>query len=374
MNEFCMILRHGTLKHYFIPIFNLLELKLTREAQLDLFHLYHIAIHYDMKIIEQCRTLNPIWEKFSEGQSDPEMSLTCTGQRHCLRCYLTKQNFINTTKSIIDSMRLGFNRPCRSGKILKALVEISEQASTSLMSLSVGIFCLHHNLNRNTYWPKANKSIYNLIQFLNNSCLDIATGKLWTAILYLLKHDYNRALFIIDNLLSSIPSYALYRSRCGLVSGSDAQNLYTDTYVDSNLNFPQIARGAWLFDFCVNKHCITLVPAAIQIELMYGDPVPLSPFICAYYLQFLCYHGLRQFDSRDNALRHLTEVLEKPEQCGSTCMRYSSFNIAGHCLLLAGDKVRAREMFLKSCELHSRYGSKCNPQPNSAEYYLHNYL
>ena len=374
MNEFCMILRDGTLKHYFIPIFNLFEVKLTREAQLELFHLYHIAIHYDMKIIGQCRTLNPIWEKFSEGHSDPEMSLTCTGQRKCLRCYMTKQNFINTTKSIIDSTRLGFNRPCTSGKILNALVEISLQSSTSLLSLTVGICCLHHNLHRNSYWPKANKSIYSMIQFLNNSCMDIATGKLWTAILHLLKYDYNRALLIINNLLSSIPPYALYRSRCGLVSGSDAHNLYTETYVNSELTFPQIAKRAWLFDFCVHNHFITLVPAAIQIELMFGDPAILSPFTCAYYLQFLCYHGLRQFDNRDNSLRQLTEVPEKPEQCGSNCMRYSSFNIAGHCLLVAGDKVRAREMFLKSCEVHSRYGSKCNPQANSAVYYLHNYL
>ena len=378
MIEFHTMLQHGILKHYFIPIFNLLEVKMTREAKSELLRITDMVIQYDIRIINQCQTLKLIWKKFSEGSNDPKMSLICTRQRNCVRCYLTRQNFINTSEYVMSLSTLkceNFNL-CTWEKNLNIIIEKSSQTSTSLGTRLVGIECENLIVSHLKFWPQRNKDIYNLIRlFINEICTyDISTGKLWTAIMFLSKSDYNRCLLTIHNLLSSISPHTLYRSRCQLVSGRDAQNLYIDTYLNSGLNFAQIARRAWLKDFVVFEDSINLVPAAMQIELMHDYLVPLSPFVCAYYLQFLCYHGLGQFDNRDNALRQLMEALGNRKQCGSPCIWYYAYNIAGHCLLVVGDRVRAKEMFIKSCEMHSIYGSKCEPRQNSAVYYLRKYF
>ena len=92
-----------------------------------------------------------------------------------------------------------------------------------------------------------------------------------------------------------------------------------------------------------------LLPLAIQIESYLSFykylPVNLSPFTCAYYLQFLCYHRMHQYDNRDHALQQLIELVNNKEQCGEP---YTSWIIAGHCLLLAGRTVQARHMFYRS--------------------------
>ena len=97
---------------------------------------------------------------------------------------------------------------------------------------------------------------------------------------------------------------------------------------------------------------MTMVPAAIQVELKncnedYG--VLLSPFVCAYYLMFLNYCGLRQYDNRIHALRQLIDVINNQEQRGY--FRFNSYNIAGHCLLSVKDRDQARDMFIRSYEL-----------------------
>ena len=48
------MLQCGILRHYF----NLLEVKLTRDAQLELLQLFDMVIQYDVIIIGKCHTLN----------------------------------------------------------------------------------------------------------------------------------------------------------------------------------------------------------------------------------------------------------------------------------------------------------------------------
>ena len=61
LNKFVYRLREGVLSHYFIPKFNLLSVKLTREAQSELLQLFDIVIQYDISIFKECRTLQTVW-------------------------------------------------------------------------------------------------------------------------------------------------------------------------------------------------------------------------------------------------------------------------------------------------------------------------
>ena len=50
ITEFAKCLHEGELRHYFMPRFNLLSVKLTREAQSELLQLYDIVIQHDISI------------------------------------------------------------------------------------------------------------------------------------------------------------------------------------------------------------------------------------------------------------------------------------------------------------------------------------
>ena len=115
----------------------------------------------------------------------------------------------------------------------------------------------------------------------------------------------------------------------------------------------------------------SFVPRAIQLNLDYCDPeigVEVSPFTYAYYLMSLCYHGLGQYDNKDRALRQLVDTANDRERCG--VLGYPSYNIAGHCLLMAGHVEMARDMFLRSAQLTNRQRSRAYDKYNAAYKYL----
>ena len=58
----CILL--GSLKHYFIPGFNLLSVKLTTGARVEILRILHIALQSDISIMKECNTLKPVWDKF----------------------------------------------------------------------------------------------------------------------------------------------------------------------------------------------------------------------------------------------------------------------------------------------------------------------
>ena len=95
------------------------------------------------------------------------------------------------------------------------------------------------------------------------------------------------------------------------------KQLYIDRYCGRNTDVLCRAKEAWLFDMCITLNEYYFVPRAIQIELDNCDPdvgVYISPFLYAYYLMFLCYHGLGQYDNRDCALRLLVDTVNDRER------------------------------------------------------------
>ena len=372
-------LHDGILKHYFIPSYNLLEEKLTQIARLELLQLCDDIIQYDIRIIEKCITLKQMWVEFLDKTNNKEISACCGVKCYFLNCNLSKRSLVKNTICMIvnvkkvDALLMKQDTDERI-VTLEALKKYPDTKSNTLEYYIAKRYCFMNSIPQNTEWPTSNKSLYNLLGLFNNLPIDIATGKLWTAILFLMKTDYNRALCIINKLLSSISPYALYISCNNVMSKNET--MFADMFLNSELNFSQIGRRACLLNFCAHKENMSILPAAIQMELIHSSihAVEISPFTCVYYLQFLCYHGLRQFDNRDRALRQLVDVPKDPEQCGCPCIRYHAYNIAGHCLLFVGENARARGMFLKSCGLELEGLRSTGRENNSARYYLRNYL
>ena len=197
---------------------------------------------------------------------------------------------------------------------------------------------------------------------------DISSNKLWLATYFLYKKDYSIALRYVNNVLSSIPPYALYCSALKIRSGAGAYGLYRDTYCTRELDLFKRVREAWLFDIMIWPMSHQIMPRAIQIELSYCDSflgIRVSPFTYAYYLMFLCYHELGHFDRRDHALHELVETVNDQERC--SVKRYTSYNIVAHCLLLAGKSDMARDLLVKSVK--STYNTVLD-QYNPAYIYL----
>ena len=166
----------------------------------------------------------------------------------------------------------------------------------------------------------------------------------------LMRTDYAACLRTVNDVLSRIPPYALYTSHLTLRSSRESASLYEHVYLQSDADVMERLRTSWLRDLYFSKDMSynINVPPAVRVELSVCDEVRgvrVSPFVFAYYLMFLCHHELHQYDDRDRALRLLLDTVNNPEQRG---IPYHSLNIAGHCLLLAGRRDRAREMFIVS--------------------------
>ena len=59
-----------SLKHYFIPSFNLLSVKMTDQARMELLAIFNIILQSDISIIKECKTLNKVWIEFLNHDAD----------------------------------------------------------------------------------------------------------------------------------------------------------------------------------------------------------------------------------------------------------------------------------------------------------------
>ena len=350
LTEFNTILRLGTLKHYFITSFNLLEVKLTQHAQRELLQLWDSVIQHDIKIIEQCCTLKEVWREFENRTKNSLIQQNCVSPKNCEFSDLSKKHFIKNTKGMLK--RLGkvnaYVELHICEEFMVSFASYPDPVNEQFVSLIVKGFCLLYIARRKKGLPESNKNLYSLLRLYDTCSPDIATGKLWTALLFLLKSDYIMALRSINNLLSSIPPYALYHRHCQQDVtkddfSKDVETLYTDMFMNSKLDISQIARRAWLFNFHLSEQALSVMPWYRSRQI--------SPFTLAYYLQFLCYHGLQQYDNRDRALRQFVEVVDNSDQCSCNCIRPAEYELVGHCLWFVGERVRAKEIIRKVNEI-----------------------
>ena len=351
LREFHICIQAGVLRHYFVPHFNLFQIKLTPDAQTEILHIFGKVIETGISIIGQCISLSGVYSNF----------LTIRERRHCVErtTKIHKRRILNndeiTMSFISRRMFVLINKIRRTYEsIFAALVRLNaeENAPASLSVLIFKRLCLLI-ATRKLYYSshQCNRYVYYHMTILSRNVYrtDIASSKLWLATFLLQQGDYCRSLQNVNDVLSSIPPYALYDSCIDIRSGEDSKQLYIDRYCGRNTDILCRAKEAWLLDMEITHSEYSFVPRAIQIELDHCDPsvgVDISPFIYAYYLMFLCYHGLGQYDNRDRALRQLVDTANDTERCGVAL--HHSYNIAGHCLLMAGNVDMARDMFLES--------------------------
>ena len=354
--EFAKCIREGVLRHYFIPRFNLLSVKLTRAAQTELLQLFGIIIQSDISILKECRTLRNIWsELFQWCENENIISEN------------KRENLLRNDKLIISTDFLTFNivtlnwKHCNISNVIGQVLALSCKTPLRTLVLKRCLFEIHLTC------VTSNKDVYQLWRTVqNDSCsFDISTSKLWCAIMLLKRGEFLSALNIINQMLSSILPFAMY---CQRFIGNNAKQLYVDMFLDSDDTVIQRSRKAWMFDLYVTENMTDVVPLAIQIEIYFqcDRPVQLSPFTCAYYLQFLCYHRMQQYDNRDCTLQQLIEVVLNKEQCGDP---WTSLSIVGHCLLLAGRRAQARDILYRSYRASQITGYEIW---NSAIWYLLN--
>ena len=370
--EFSKCIRQGKLMHYFIPRFNLLSVKLTREAQSELLQIIDMAIQCDISIMKECKTLQGVWSKFlaTENRS---IALSNVERYNLLNndiCMNYKLDLISRT-TILQSEK---SKKSLDGKLNQFSLVVCRTPLKSLLIkrllqyLHIRSLMMHLPCNRQVYHLQ--KSIHN-----DNLSTDISTCKLWYAFFLLKKRDYMSTLSTVNEMLSNIAPFTLYfkmHTKDSFYLGStEAKELYIDLFVDSRETISHRLKRAWLSDFVIPVSLVQAMPLAIQIEIHFCHAerhmcVPLSPFLCAYYLMFLCYHELHQYRERDRALAQLVDVSFDRAQCGG--YQHHCFNIAGHCLYLAGKTIPARECFIWSLQVN-----QLNPaleKYNSAIHYL----
>ena len=200
---------------------------------------------------------------------------------------------------------------------------------------------------------------------------DIASCKLWMATFLLQQGDYYSSLQTINDIMSSIPPHALYYNTYENASNDLSKQLYVEKYCTENSNITRRVKEAWLKDMFITQEEYCFVPRAIQVELYYCHKtigVFISPFTYAFYLMFLCYHELGEYDNRDRALRQLVDTVNDRERC--SVWRHHSFNIAGHCMLMAGYEEMAKKLLLESAQYTHSLRPPVFDKYNSAYKYL----
>ena len=260
--------------------------------------------------------------------------------------------------------------------LLVPLARLNHEGQVTTLFVDFAVNCLCNLITTNKCYQciqQGNKLVYVYMKRLDKNIYgtDMATSRLCLATFFLQQGDYSRSSMIISYVLSSIPPYAQYYSLLSNSSNDLSKQLYVNKYCTRNLNIIRKAKEAWLKDMRFTPAEYPFLPSAIQVELCYCPEkfgVLISPFTYAYYLMFLCYHGLGQCDNRDRALRQLVDTVNDDER--RCVVRFHSYNIAGHCMLMAGYVEMARELFLISAQFTHNLRSPVFDKYNSAYKYL----
>ena len=374
LHQFYICIETGVLRHYFVPRFNLLDIKLTRDAQTELLYLFGKIREIGMSLLGQCKSLSGVIYKFYEIRDGIQSSKPLT--EICRRSVLYNDEF---AMGFITLKLLDIVYPKHNSIPYEAFLAALDRLTTEgLITTFWSDFVIRHLCTLiSTYKcynciQPGNKSVYFYMKSLDKNVYgtDIASCKLWMATFLLQQRESCSSLQTINDTLSSIPSYAIFHSG-GINSSDYSKQLYIDTYCKDNSNIISRAKEAWLTDMFFTPAEYHVLPRAIQVELFYcfkPAGVLISPFTYAYYLMFLCYHELGCYDNRDRALRQLVDTVNDRERC--CVVRYHSYNIAGHCMLMAGCVEMARKLFLESAQFTYSQRSSAYDKYNSAYKYL----
>ena len=215
--EFSKSLHSGVLKHYFIQDFNLLSVKLIREAQSELLILLDIIIQHDISIFKECNTLRYVWSKLLSANEN-QMNIICNEQRG---------NFLMNDETLVDIIRLcsifnwsqerflyhvitGILVPWDED-VIQCLTAVAKsldrfintvktlQCKTCLKIIVLKTLLFEKAL-RSAIFSNKNKDTFRLKEIILNDSLsfDISTCKIWYVLVVLTKKDYVEALSTLE--------------------------------------------------------------------------------------------------------------------------------------------------------------------------------
>ena len=175
----------GSLKHFFIPGFNLLSVKLNVEARGEILRILDIVLQSDISIMKKCNTLKPIWEQYvnytySNISNDSLLrrqgNLFKTDACLMSTIYFLPQSILENGKSDLISILYQLLSRCFQNVQINGLVKFAIQIILHRLSnKAVGIYRV----------SIGNKTFYRPCRYLHlNICgFDISTNRLWCAML-----------------------------------------------------------------------------------------------------------------------------------------------------------------------------------------------
>ena len=233
------------LRHYFIPKFNLLSVKLTPAAQRELLQLFDIIIERNISILKECGRLETFWSLFlvicNFGNEMIENSIRQSNKVHNIMNDIVMMERFESLKNDIGHFLCLF--PHCGNTLFCRILSLFCKTPLHDLVLKYVLFNIRISSARNLSRSR-NKCVYRLKQAAQfEMCsFDITTCKLWRAILLYMKGDYQSSLDIINQVLCSIPPYALHP----FVS-IDAEQMYWDVFGCSDMTIIQKAKKAWMF-------------------------------------------------------------------------------------------------------------------------------
>ena len=252
LREFSQCIHQGVLRHYFLPRFNLLSVKLTTEAQTELMHLLDIVLQYDISILKECQVMQNVWSKFLLAN---ENQMTIINNIRKTNLLLNDELMMFSLQKLIDKLRADnfylyknisdnvlmkfpiflkiwiphidqniilsvlplirncfdqlFQRPPSLNQIRSHVLDLP--CKSCLKVLLMKYLYLTSNIESLIPLHQGNKTFYIEQQASRiHASFDLSTQKLWNAIMVLKTLDYNSSLRIVNQLLSSIPPCVLY--------------------------------------------------------------------------------------------------------------------------------------------------------------------
>ena len=232
ISDFAQCLHDGELRHYFIPRFNLLSVKLTREAQRELLQLYDIVIQHDISILRECKTFQPVWSKFlsaDENQISIRRNALKTNfiqNDELMQLYnglLVAYSFADHVSENLFKHFLGEELFSIFSDTFNLLIKRERTTQEPIISSILSLLCKSHlkslvvkQILLHKYlkslikpYPRQNKKFYKIHQMAHNEspACDLSTNKIWYAIMLMSRRDFTSALTIVNNVLSSIPPF-----------------------------------------------------------------------------------------------------------------------------------------------------------------------
>ena len=198
-HEFYICIQTGTLRHYFVSRFNLLEIQLTPDAQTELLKIFGNVIEAGISFIGQSNSLKGVFSNFIAARHRRHCEMRTT-EIHKRRILDNDENTMNNVNQIMvhtHALETKYKSP-PSDFLFSVFVRLtSGSSSTAFDMLTIRIVCRliviktlnisshQGNRYRNYLMRALSKNIYGI---------DIASSKLWLRTFLLQQGDYDGSL------------------------------------------------------------------------------------------------------------------------------------------------------------------------------------